>query len=154
MQYYHATGRVVPELIPYTAAEKEWLVARFGHEFRFLRRLKLNVYKREDRELGRRILRAFIAAEPQASYRSARNPNSIYTDAEEAWLKKYWGGEFGFLDYFGLSFHREEHRECGRHMTRAMIENIPEFMEMEEWASDSGTDMGGTPRGNEGRGQW
>jgi hypothetical protein len=153
MLYSHLTGRVVPELPPYTAAEKEWLEARFGHEFRFLHRLNLSIYEREDREEGRRILRAFIAAEPQASYRRAWNPNPTYTDAEEAWLKKYWGGEFGFLDYFDLSFHIEKHRECGRHMVRAMIARNPELIEgfMEESANDSGNDTGGTPGGNEGQ---
>jgi hypothetical protein len=46
---------------PYTAAEKNWLNVHWGGEFKFLQAYGLSIYDEDDREEGRRIVRAFIA---------------------------------------------------------------------------------------------
>ncbi|EAU39067.1 predicted protein [Aspergillus terreus NIH2624] len=43
-----------------TQAEKAWIKAKFGNEFRFLMVYGLSIYKAEDREEGRHILRALM----------------------------------------------------------------------------------------------
>ena len=45
---------------PLTAAEKEWLKANHRDEFHFLRDHGLSIYKEEDREEGRSMIRAFM----------------------------------------------------------------------------------------------
>ncbi|KAJ5550208.1 hypothetical protein N7461_004906 [Penicillium sp. DV-2018c] len=44
-----------------TPAEKQWLKKHYGNEFKFLRSHGLSIYKDEDREEGRSILRAFMS---------------------------------------------------------------------------------------------
>jgi hypothetical protein len=56
-----ASYRTAPP--PYTAVEKQWLEANYGGEYHFLRFYQLSVYSEEDREKGRLIVRALIAAE-------------------------------------------------------------------------------------------
>ncbi|KAK3988224.1 hypothetical protein QBC44DRAFT_293333 [Cladorrhinum sp. PSN332] len=45
----------------------------------------------------------------------------IYTSKEKLWLEVNWGGEFKFLAAYGLSIHKDEDREEGRRIARAMI---------------------------------
>jgi hypothetical protein len=45
---------------PYTAAEKQWLKDEWRDEYHFLRAYRLSIYKDEDREEGRAIVRAYI----------------------------------------------------------------------------------------------
>ncbi|KAK4159267.1 hypothetical protein QBC43DRAFT_294202 [Cladorrhinum sp. PSN259] len=45
----------------------------------------------------------------------------MYTSEEKHWLEVNWGGEFKFLAAYGLSIHKEEDREEGRRIARAMI---------------------------------
>ncbi len=44
----------------YTAEEKKWLKDNWGDEFHFLRAYALSIYKEEDRDEGRRIVRGFM----------------------------------------------------------------------------------------------
>lgn len=54
---------------PLTKDEKDYLKKHYGGEFRFLRMYELSIYKEEDREEGRRILRAFMSEpEDEAEY--------------------------------------------------------------------------------------
>lgn len=57
-------------------------------------------------------------------------PNSSseppYTQAEKQWLKDHWDGEFKFLRAYGLSIYKEEDREEGRAIARAMIKGDTE----------------------------
>ncbi|KAK3291703.1 uncharacterized protein B0H64DRAFT_445735 [Chaetomium fimeti] len=45
----------------------------------------------------------------------------LYTEAEKSWLKREWGGEFKFLTAHGLSIYKDEDREEGRRIARAMM---------------------------------
>jgi hypothetical protein len=55
-----STNNVYKGTASYTAAEKQWLKDEWRDEFHFLRAYRLSVYKDEDREEGRAIVRAFI----------------------------------------------------------------------------------------------
>ncbi|GAB1742571.1 hypothetical protein NU219Hw_g8112t1 [Hortaea werneckii] len=44
-----------------------------------------------------------------------------YTTTEKEWLKQHWGDEFHFLQAYGLNIHKEEDREEGRSIARAII---------------------------------
>jgi hypothetical protein len=44
----------------YTTAEKQWLKDEWGDEYHFLRAYRLSIYKDDDREEGRAIVRAYI----------------------------------------------------------------------------------------------
>lgn len=44
----------------YTSAELQWLQRHWDGEFKFLQAYGLSIYKDEDREEGRRIVRAFM----------------------------------------------------------------------------------------------
>ncbi|RDL38144.1 uncharacterized protein BP5553_05577 [Venustampulla echinocandica] len=52
---------------PYTATEKAWLKQHYKDEYHFLQQHSLSIYKDEDREEGRAIVRSFIAAEAEGS---------------------------------------------------------------------------------------
>lgn len=45
-----------------------------------------------------------------------------YTGEEKDWLKRAWDGEFKFLAAYGLSIYKEEDRDEGRRIARAMME--------------------------------
>ncbi|RMY97684.1 hypothetical protein D0864_04684 [Hortaea werneckii] len=55
----------------------------------------------------------------ESSKPSASEPP--YNTTEKEWLKQHWGDEFHFLQAYGLNIHKEEDREEGRSIARAMI---------------------------------
>ncbi|KAK5174889.1 uncharacterized protein LTR77_000025 [Saxophila tyrrhenica] len=55
-----------------------------------------------------------------------------YTKAEKDWLKQKFDGEFKFLQTQGLSIYKEEDREEGRTIARALRANDDEDDEEEE----------------------
>ncbi len=54
--------------------------------------------------------------------RAETAPSAPYTQEERARLKRDWGGEFKFLTTHGLSIYKEDDRDEGRRMARAMME--------------------------------
>ncbi len=55
----------------YTAEEKKWLKdSCWRNEFHFLRSYALNIYKDEDREEGKRIVRGFMELDAPSSSNS------------------------------------------------------------------------------------
>ena len=57
----YSTGARWEATRPYTDEEKAWLKQHFKTEFHFLRQHGLSIYKDEDREEGKTLLRSFIA---------------------------------------------------------------------------------------------
>ncbi|KAL2128193.1 hypothetical protein VTI74DRAFT_9529 [Chaetomium olivicolor] len=49
-------------------------------------------------------------------------PSPPYTKEEKDWLKRHWGGEFKFLAAHGLSIYKDEDRDEGRRIVRAMMQ--------------------------------
>ncbi|KAI1098257.1 hypothetical protein F4804DRAFT_338386 [Jackrogersella minutella] len=52
----------------------------------------------------------------------AANESESYNPAEKQWLKHHYGGEFKFLLTHGLKIDKDEDREEGRRLLRALIE--------------------------------
>jgi hypothetical protein len=50
----------VPTLHPTLQPKKNWLNVHWGGEFKFLQAYHLSIYDEDDREEGRRIVRAFM----------------------------------------------------------------------------------------------
>ncbi|KAI5781104.1 hypothetical protein DFH27DRAFT_488371 [Peziza echinospora] len=64
--YKETHGQTMPDAAqtaPYTEGEKTWLKTHFRDEYHFLQMYGLSIYKEEDREEGRAMLRAFVADE-------------------------------------------------------------------------------------------
>ena len=59
------------------------------------------------------------ASSNPSSKTQANNPP--LTEAEEQWLKTYYGDEYRFFQNEGLSIHKEEDREEGRSIIRAYM---------------------------------
>ncbi|KAH6687750.1 hypothetical protein F5X68DRAFT_261113 [Plectosphaerella plurivora] len=53
----------MPGVGPLTEAEREWLKKHYGNEFHFLGSYGLSIYKDDDREEGRRILRGLMSVD-------------------------------------------------------------------------------------------
>ena len=48
-------------------------------------------------------------------------PSAPLTGEEKAWLNLHWGGEFHFLQAHTMSIYKEDDREEGRAIVRAMM---------------------------------
>jgi hypothetical protein len=59
----------------------------------------------------------------QASRQTRATASGPLTSAEKAWLKTYYGNEFKFLRDHGLSIFKDEDREEGRTILRAIMSN-------------------------------
>ncbi|RMZ90157.1 hypothetical protein DV736_g2624, partial [Chaetothyriales sp. CBS 134916] len=112
---------------PYTADEKQWITTYYGNEYRFLLVHGLSIYKDEDREEGREIVRALMLKDgpwaksyPEGSALGKKNDNSDHAsedsdeDYEESMadhlfdekslrmIKTYYGTSMNFMHSFGL----------------------------------------------------
>lgn len=72
----------------------------------------------------------------ESSKPSASEPP--YTTTEKEWLKQHWGDEFHFLQAYGLNIHKEEDREEGRSIARAII--LGEGVDQEDDDEDAGSE--------------
>jgi hypothetical protein len=59
----------------------------------------------------------------QASRQTQATASGPLTPAEKAWVKRHYGNEFKFLRAYGLSIFKDEDREEGRIILRAMMSN-------------------------------
>lgn len=68
---------------PLTEREKQYLKKHYGNEFHFLRAYALSIYKEEDREEGREILRGMMEAEDNMDdEEDDESENSFLADLE------------------------------------------------------------------------
>ena len=63
--HQHNAANTAATCPPYNAAEKAWLKEVWKNEFHFLLAYELNIYKEEDREEGRYIVRAIMEVEAE-----------------------------------------------------------------------------------------
>ncbi len=54
------TDRSLGKIAPLTQEEKAWIKEQWGNEFKFLRGHGLRIYKRDEREEGREILKILL----------------------------------------------------------------------------------------------
>ncbi|KAL8706519.1 MAG: hypothetical protein Q9201_000451 [Fulgogasparrea decipioides] len=133
--------------MPLTQLEKSWTKDHYRNEFHFLRDYGLSIYKDEDREEGRRILRALMSdgstnndgdnAEDDGRSDEV-SVNSFQRDLEEDpsshaadyhftaneldWISKSYGHSANFLRSYGLQFSDEEDCQESKAIIRALLE--------------------------------
>ena len=123
---------------PLTQVEKKWLKDNYGGEFHFLREHGLSIYKEEDREEGRTIVRAMMQEDDEEEdddddgdsfeRELEQDPTSHLADyhfsaKELEWIKKNYGHSGNFLLSYGLKpFDDEDCRE-GKSIVQSLMED-------------------------------
>ena len=117
---------------PYTDEEKDWLKRHWGGEFKFLLAHQLSIYKDEDRDEGRRIVRAMMEAEEDDEdedggvgndERALQAHAADYNFAKEEldFIERGWGSSEGFMMSFGIKFYKDEDCEEAKAIVRALM---------------------------------
>lgn len=131
------------ECPPLTPEEKRWLSVNYGGEFHFLRIYGLSIYKEEDRDEGRRILRAMRQESSSgeedtdeddedddslASFEREleQDPSShvadyYFSEEELDFIKKSFGHSGNFLRSYCLKFYDDEDCQEGRAIVQALM---------------------------------
>ncbi|KAL9622659.1 MAG: hypothetical protein Q9160_002969 [Pyrenula sp. 1 TL-2023] len=127
----------------YTKSEKQWLKIHYGDEFHLLRDFGLSIYKDEDREEGRTILRKIMADEEFVPAIPNKPANTKDYDTEDEfegsdedveghmadwhfdkesldWIKKHYGNAVKFMFSFGLKFYLKEDGAEARSIVQAL----------------------------------
>ncbi|KAH7114850.1 hypothetical protein EDB81DRAFT_295166 [Dactylonectria macrodidyma] len=116
--------------VPLAPSEKAWLKKHFESEFKFLQVHGLSIYKEEDREEGRTILRAIMSngedEAPSDDEFDDFDPEAHFADhhfslAELDWINSGYGNSRDFMACFGLKFFNEEDCDEARAIARAMV---------------------------------
>ncbi|KAK4459477.1 hypothetical protein QBC42DRAFT_274406 [Cladorrhinum samala] len=124
---------------PYTTHEKGWLKQHYGGEFKFLQVHGLSIYKDEDREEGRRIVRAILAQdrdededddddgedEDEPSEKEW-NPEGHFADhhfseSELEFIEGGWGSSANFMSSFDLKFYNDEDCSEAKAIVRGLM---------------------------------
>jgi hypothetical protein len=115
---------------PLTPPEKAWLKKHFESELKFLQLYGLSVYKEEDREEGRTILRTIMANDEDGASNNNEcddfDPETHFADhhfspAELDWINSSYGNSRDFMLCFGLKFYNDEDCDEARAIARAMM---------------------------------
>lgn len=115
----------------YTTEEKQWLKENYKSEFHFLRDHGLSIYKDEDREEGRSILRAIMREEDDGHdeeldsiYRDDNSDGRLadrhFSSRELSSLNKECRSSMNFMANFGLDFYNDD--DC--HEAKAILQGI------------------------------
>ncbi|KAI4148514.1 MAG: hypothetical protein L6R39_002778 [Caloplaca ligustica] len=131
-----------------TQAEKQWLKNDYRDEFHFLRCHGLSIYKDEDRDEGRRILRALMQHDSIGSSGSStesldlfqrdleQDPSSHAADyhfsAEELdFIEEEYGHSGNFLRCYGLKFYDDDDCRQGKAIVHDMLlEDMPPLVDI------------------------
>ena len=117
---------------PLTEDEKRFLKANFGGEFHFLRQHGLSIYKEEDRDEGRTILRALMAQdeeyenededEGEDDYDFERHlADHHFTEEQLDFIERGYGSSMAFMHSFGLKFYNDEDCEEAKAIVEAFM---------------------------------
>lgn len=126
--------------LPLTQQEKKWLKDNHGDEFHFLREHGLSIYKDEDRDEGRAILRAMMQEESSEDS-DGDSTNSFLRDLENdpsshvadyhfsqrelGWIKAHYGHSSNFLVSYGLKFYDDGDCQEGKAIVQAFLSEDP-----------------------------
>ncbi|RSM06873.1 hypothetical protein CEP52_005531 [Fusarium oligoseptatum] len=106
-------------------SERAWLKEHWGNEFKFLAAYELSIYKDEDREEGRAIMRTMMAKEKESRENAHDDSHLVdhyFSDDELEDIELQFGNSKIFLEEeLGFSIYNDEH--C-----RAAKRNIREFL--------------------------
>ncbi|RSL87027.1 hypothetical protein CEP51_002490 [Fusarium floridanum] len=109
-------------------SERAWLKEHWGNEFKFLAAYELSIYKDEDREEGRAIMRTMMAKEKESkesdehTHDDSHLVDHYFSDDELEEIELQFGNSKIFLEEeLGFSIYNDEH--C-----RVAKRNIREFL--------------------------
>lgn len=118
---------------PYTAEEKAWLKKNYKDEYHFLLQHGLKIFKEEDREDGRAIVRAFMKEEEmedddEEEYDSEDDLEGHMADyhfdeKSLEWIEKHYGNSMNFMICHGLKFYNDEDCDEAKAIVRAWMED-------------------------------
>ncbi|RSL39451.1 hypothetical protein CEP53_014045 [Fusarium sp. AF-6] len=110
---------------PLSDLERAWLKEHWGNEFKFLAAYELSIYKDEDREEGRAIMRTMMAKEKESRENDHDDSHLVdhyFSDDELEEIELQFGNSKIFLEEeLGFSIYNDEH--C-----RVAKRNIREFL--------------------------
>ncbi|RSM20686.1 hypothetical protein CDV31_000373 [Fusarium ambrosium] len=100
-------------------SERAWLKEHWGNEFKFLAAYELSIYKDEDREEGRAIMRTMMAKEKESRENAHDDSHLVdhyFSDDELEEIELQFGNSKRFVEeYLRFSIHNDEHcREAKR----------------------------------------
>lgn len=141
-QNREAQGSCAP---PYTEKEKDWLKRNWDGEYKFLLAHGLKIHDEDDREEGRRIVRAMMeqdgdkqseADDYDESHDAGKSFQGHFADynftlEELEFIEDGWGNSESFMLCYGLKFYNDENCEEAKAIVRAL-------MSQEDSDSDSG----------------
>ncbi|KAG7289124.1 hypothetical protein NEMBOFW57_005487 [Staphylotrichum longicolle] len=130
---------------PYTKEEKDWLKWNWKGEYKFLTAHELRIHVPDDREEGRRIIRAMMEQdgdehsepddydESEALEQPFERNHAVYpfTDEELEFIENGWGDSESFMLSYGLNLNDNE--DCEE--AKRTVENL---MSQEDWGYWSG----------------
>ena len=124
---------------PITQAENKWRTDNHKDEFHFLRNHGLSIYKDDDREEGRLIMRALMEQDEGDDEEAGDSDNSFLRELEEDpmshvadyhfsveqldWIKKHYKHSGNFLQSYGLKPFDDEDCQEGKKIVQAMIDD-------------------------------
>ena len=121
---------------PYTAEETSFLKKHYRSEYHFLRQHGLSIYKEEDREEGRVILRAIMREDEMSelggsgdeeddcdlSRFEGHQADYNFTERQLDWIEQYYGNSEQFMISYGLKFYRDEDLEEAKAIVDVMMD--------------------------------
>ena len=124
---------------PITQAEKKWLKNNYKDEFHFLRNHGLSIYKEDDREEGRLIMRAMMEQDEGDDEKDSDSDNSFLRELEEDpmshvadyhfsakqldWIKKHYKHSANFLHSYGLKPFDDGDCQEGKKIVQGMMDD-------------------------------
>lgn len=124
------------DVAPLSSEEKQWLKINWGGEFKFLASHGLSIYKEEDREEGRIILRAILADSdgddrddsdfgwdlPEDDRPERQLADSYFDPDQLKFINANYGDSVNFMLSFGLKFYNHDDCEEACSIVRVMME--------------------------------
>jgi hypothetical protein len=102
-----------------TPFESAWLQKHYGNTFKGFNRVGMEIFKHEFKEEGRSLLRAIMSY--SGSSHTLDSLGMPLTEKEMAWLKGRWNTELELLQSYRLSIDKDNDREVGRRLVRALM---------------------------------
>jgi hypothetical protein len=148
----------------YTEEEKGFLKKNFRSEFHFLRQHGLSIYKDEDREEGRSILRALrIEDDDEEEEKDEKDSDEddeededeeddeqalmghmtdyLFTEPELEFIEERWGNSMNFMYTHGLKFYKDDDCDWAKATVRALMADSEEEDEDSDAPVHEGADQ-------------
>lgn len=130
----------------YTAEEKQWMREHYGNEFKFLQAYQLSIYKEEDREEGKAILKALMNGsdrdaesedeEPEDEFLAEIEADPMshvadyhFNEAQLKAIKTHYGHSGNFMLSYGLKPFNDEDCEEAKQIAEDMTQSTNDSLQ-------------------------